>query len=186
MCEEERPRLRVIGGGRADVNSGRVRFAVATPEAALTVDAVVLEEDTWLILSAGVEVTTPVVHPVRLFTELCEAEPVVPGTVLIKWEQPLMLQAVVHDFGADPCCRREWIAAALGEILRICRERRVARLLLPFLGVRHGAMKPGEIVPFIIAAIQANPPPSLKTVYLSVPPGVRAEAGRLIAGGLGE
>jgi hypothetical protein len=183
MSGNRRPRLQIIQGRRDGGISGSLRISVVTPEEALSVDAVVFEEDTWLILSAGLEVAAPVVHPVRLFTELHEAEPLVPGTVLVRDEQPLTLLAVVHDFGSDPCCRHEWISAALDEVLRICRERQVTRLLLPLFGVRHGAMKPAEIVPLVIRTIRGSDSPVLTAVFLNVPPGVRGEAGRLIAAG---
>jgi hypothetical protein len=170
MSEKKRPRLRVVKGGKEGRGAGSVRIEVATPETALSVDAVVLEEDTWLILSAAPEVVAPREHPIRLFTQLYEAEPCLPGAVLVRDEQPLTLLAVVHDFGADPCCQLEWIAAVLGEILRICRERRVVSILLPLFGVRHGAMKRSEIVPLIIGVLRKNTPPSLSAIYLYVPP----------------
>jgi hypothetical protein len=181
MSDGKRPHLRLVRGGRDGTGRGAVLIEVATPDSALSVDAVVLEEDTWLILSARTELAAPAEHPVRLFTQLHEAEPCLPGTVLVRDDRPLLLLAVVHDFGADTCCRPEWITTALGEILRICRERQVGRLLLPLLGVRHGAMKRAEIIPLIINAILADFPPSLAAVFVHVPPGEEDETERLMA-----
>ena len=181
MSGHERPPLRLIRGGRGGVRIGAVRLAAASPAKPPAVDGLVLEEDTWLILSAGPEVTAPPDHPVRLLTELHEAEPLAPGSVLVHRERPLTIMAVVHDFGADPCCRPEWITAALAGILRICRERRLRSLLLPLFGVRHGKLKPEEIVPLIIRTLGAGAPGHLKSILVAAPPGLEAEVGRLLS-----
>jgi hypothetical protein len=181
MGENSRSRLRLVRGGKRGGGPGTVRIEVATPGTAASVDAVVLEEDTWLVLSAGPEVTAPALHPVRLLTELHEAEPLLPGAVMIRDDQPLTLLAVVHDFSADPCCRHEWIVSALEDILRICRERQVTSLLLPLFGVRHGAMKLEEIVPLTIETLRTHAPLSLSSVFLNSSPGDRDTIGRLVA-----
>lgn len=181
MSGQNRPGLRLVRGGKGDGRPCPVRIMVTTLDEAPAVDAVVLEEDTWLILSTGPEVTVPAEHAVRILTELLEAEPLPPGTVLVREEHPPKLLAVVHDFGADPCCRSEWIEAALAGILLICRERQLRSLLLPLLGVRHGRVKPEDVVPLIARTIRSDGAGQLATVYLQVPAGNGAAVEQLLS-----
>ncbi|HLO25075.1 MAG TPA: hypothetical protein VK187_03110 [Geobacteraceae bacterium] len=181
MSGQKHPSLRLVRGGKGDGRPCPVRIRVTPPDEGPAVDAVVLEEDTWLILSTGPEVTAPADHAVRLLTELHEAEPLAPGTVLVREEHPLKLLAVVHDFGADPCCRPEWIEAALAGILRICRERQLRSLLLPLLGVRHGRVRPEDVVPLIARTIRSDGAAQLATVHLQVPAGNRATVEQLLS-----
>ena len=185
MSEHRRPKLRLVRGGKGGAASGAVRVTLAPPDEAPPVDAVVLEEDTWLILAAGPEVTGPADHPVRLLTELHEAEPLAPGTVLVREGRPLTLLAVVHDLGAEPCCQTEWIEAALARILLVCRERHLRSLLLPLFGVRHGKLAPEAALSLVTRALREGASGQLTSVALHVPPGCEAEVGRLLAAGSG-
>ena len=183
MSEHRRPELRLVRGGRGGAATGRVRVTLAPPGEAPSVDAVVFEEDTWLILAAGMEVTGPAGHPVRLLTELHDTEPLAPGTVLVREGRPLALLAVVHDFGAEPCCQTEWIEAALARILRVCRERQLRSILLPLFGVRHGKLAPEAMLSLVTRALREGAPKQLKSVAMHVPPGGEAEVRRLLAAG---
>ena len=154
MSGQKRPGLRLVRGGKGGGRPGPVRIMVATPDEASTADAVVLEEDTWLVLSAEPKVTIPTDHPIRIFTDLHKAQPLATGTVIECQGRPMTLMAVVYDFGAEPCCRSEWVAAALSGILRICRERGLRSILLPLLGVRHGRMRPEAVLSLLVRAIR--------------------------------
>jgi O-acetyl-ADP-ribose deacetylase (regulator of RNase III) len=183
MSGRKPPELRLVRGGRAEARVGAVRVSMAPPDSFPPVAALVLEEDTWLILSADTAVTEPAEHLVRLLTELQATEPLAPGRVILRAGRPLKFLAVVHDFSSEPCCRPAWISAALTEILSICGERQIPSLLLPLFGVRHGGLKPAAVVPLIIRAIRAEAAASLKTVVLAVPPGDREEVERILSAG---
>jgi len=180
MGRNGRPPLRLVRGGMEGTADGMPWVRVGSPEEDGDVDAVVLEEDTWLILSAKPKVTVPRDQPVRLFTELHGLEPLAPGTVLVQREEPLTLMAVIHDFGADPCCRTEWIETALDGILRFCRERRLRSLLLPLFGVRHGGVAPEISTRIITGILRRDASAPLHTVVVDAPPGAAAEVGRLL------
>jgi hypothetical protein len=170
--------MRADWGG---VRIGTVQLTVASAEEMHAVDAVVLEEDTWLVLSAEPVVTVPPDHPIRLFTELHEAQPLVPGAIIVHRERPLTLMAVVYDLGAEPCCREEWVRAALAGVLRICRERGLRSVTLPLFGVRHGRMRPEVILPLISRAICEAAPGLPLTISLHVPPGTEDEVWQLLS-----
>lgn len=175
------PELRLVRGGKTEMRQGAVRFSVTTADAPPEADVLVLEEDTWLILSAELEVTEPAEHPVRLMTELLDTEPVDPGTILVRDRRPFTLLAVVHDFSAEPCCRMTWIAAVLREILAICRERQLHSIQLPLFGVRHGKLKPDTVVPLIVRVIREEAPACLNSVFLTVSPGNGDEVGQILS-----
>lgn len=181
MSDRERPPLRLIRCSRSPAMIGTVRVDVASPGDAAPVDALVLEEDTWLILSADPEVTIPHEHPVRLMTRLLDAEPLPPGTVFVRQGAPLTLVAVVHDFGVEPCCRPEWVTAALAEILRICRDRKLHSLQIPLLGVRHGRLAPATVLPLLVRALREEAHDEPKLVRLIVPPEEVTEVRRGLA-----
>ena len=150
----EHPHLRLVRGRNDGVRIGTARLFVVSAAEAPDAGAVVLEEDTWLVLSAEPKVTMPPDHPIRIFTDLHKAQPLAPGAVIERQGRPMTLMAVVYDFEAEPCCRSEWVAAALSGILRICRERGLRSILLPLLGVRHGRMRPEAVLSLLVRAIR--------------------------------
>jgi hypothetical protein len=169
VSEGVRPKLRVVGGRKDQVVIGPVRLALAPHGTMPSCDAVVLEEDTWQVVAAGPEMTLRAEHPIRLWTDVINAKPLTPGTVLLRKGWPLTLVAVVYDVGAEPCCRSRWITAALAEILRICRERHVSSLLLPLPGVRHGRLSLRKSFRLVVRALGEAPHGDLRRVLLVCP-----------------
>jgi hypothetical protein len=140
-----RPRFRLIrGAADAERQLGRVAVkawrAGASPTPPL--DAVVLEEDTWLALSAPPEVSVPTEHIVKVMTELQSWEPRDPGSLIVRPGRPALLLAVVYDFAEEPASRAEWVAEALARILDPGAARPLRRIAMPLLGTRHGGLEP--------------------------------------------
>jgi hypothetical protein len=104
------------------------------------VEARAYEEDSFLVLSAPIEVREPARHPLRILTDLWQARPYPPGTVLVQAGRPARLLAVVYDLSADPICREDWVGEALARLAALAEERRWSTLALPLLGVRHGRL----------------------------------------------
>jgi hypothetical protein len=153
---------------------------VGTEVDATACDAVVREEDTWLILSAPPEVTPPAEPLMGIMTELLDAQPHPPGTVLVREGHPLLLLAVVHDFDAEPCCRAEWVSAALTQVLRVCRERRIRSLCVPLLGVAHGRLTPQEAITAIVRTLRERGEAYPRTLTVCVAPEIENAVRRLI------
>ena len=169
MNEQRNPRLRLLRGGRNGSRLGPLRVIVAPPgEPPFAVAATVVEEDTWLVLSAEQEIKPPADHPLRIMTELLEAEPLAPGSVVVVSKAPLLLLAVVYDLGKEPICRPEWVASALGEVFRIAEERNISTLALPLLGVRHGRIPVTVFVDIFTNSIRETPLRHLRKVWLSM------------------
>jgi hypothetical protein len=170
MSRQGRPALGLVWSRKDHAVIGSVRLSVAPPRTTPRCDAVVLEEDTWQVLAAGPELSICREHPIRLWTEVLDAKPLAPGTVLLREGWPLTMVAVVYDFDSVPCCRSRWVAAALAETFRICRERRVRSLLLPLPGVSHGRLSPRKAFRLVVRAIGEDPHGELRQVLLACPP----------------
>jgi len=155
---------------------GRAVEVVVTSTPPSAVDAVVAEEDTYLVLSADPEVREPEGARLRAFHEAYTAEPAAPGTVVVQGGNPLRLLAVVHDFSQDPSWREEWIAAALEAVLHEVDSRRVRTLAMPPLGRVHGSLPRERFVSLLRSALQTGAPRHLERIWVVAP---EEEAGEL-------
>lgn len=180
MGKQGKPALRLIRGGKDRPLIGSTRLTVVATPDPVAVDALVREEDTWLILSAKPAVTPPAEPLLRIMTELMAAQPHPPGTVLVREGRPLTLLAVVHDFDAEPCCRPEWVEAALAWILRLCREREIDAISMPLFGVAHGRLTAEAGVGLIARALAQWRERHPHTIYLCVPAEAKDTVRRLL------
>jgi hypothetical protein len=124
--------MRLIKGGRGVGHRlGPVRIVPAPEDQPpFPVDALAVEDDTYFVLGADPEVREPNEHPIRLWKQIHEAEPAAPGSVSVKEGEdggPTRFLAVVHDLSQEPSWREEWVAQALGEVLRETGQRKVYR-----------------------------------------------------------
>ena len=150
---------------------------VAAPEegpAPFAVDARVREEDRWLVLSAPPEVRDRAINPLAVFTATAEAEPAALGAVVVQPGTPLLLLAVVHDLDRDPTVTVADVERALAGVVACCRERRLARIALPLLGLRHG--RPDRDAVIAATARALADAPEIAAVWL-----VTDEAADLVA-----
>lgn len=130
------------------------------------VSAVVVEEDTYLVLSADPEVRITAEHPIRLLHELSRLEPLVPGSVVVRQGSPLGLLAVIHDLGLDPTWRRSWIDEALDDILLEVRSRGLLTLAMPILGTVHGRLPRNEGLSMLLAALARHRGGGLRRLFV--------------------
>lgn len=167
------PRLRMVAGGLvigAGPRSVSVQLVPADQPLG-RVDAVVLEEDTHLVLSAPVAVPDEPEHPVRVMTALIEAQPARPGNVIVKGRSgPLRFLAVVHDVEQTPTWREEWVRAAVEAVVIEATRRRLRTLAVPVLAAKHGSMSPLAFARVLRETLLGGPASSLETLYLLLPP----------------
>lgn len=176
------PALRLVRGGRGEIPLGPLLVTVAPPEAPpFAVAATVLEEDTWLVLSAEPEVKQPVEGMARIMTELLKAEPKLPGSVLVEGGDPLRMLAIVYDLAEEPICRPEWVGKALMGILAVAEEKGLSALALPLLGVRHGRLPVARFAELLAEAVRKVQPRSLRRVWLTAADQEGQELRRLLA-----
>ncbi len=176
------PKLTLVQGGLgAETSLGAVRIIVTSEDPPLSVaQAVVFEEDTFLVLSADPTVRNGKENLLRLMTELTDLQPAQPGSVLIRGKRPLQFLAVVHDLNQDPSWREEWIFSALEGIFHEAEGRKLRSLALPLLGTVHGSLKKPRFVALLKTALTRTSPPHLKLLWLKVPAGTASTILKLL------
>jgi hypothetical protein len=173
------PALRLVRGGRGEIPLGPLLVTLAPPD--VPIAAIVLEEDTWLVLSAEPAVKPPVDGMVRIMTELLTAEPKTPGSVMVEGGDPLRILAIVYDLAGEPICRPEWVGGALQRIFAVAEEKGLSALALPLLGVRHGRLPVARFVELLAEAVRKTPLRRLRRVWLMATEQERRELRRLLA-----
>ena len=164
--------LRLLRGGRSLRPFGPLQVALGPEERPpFLPSAQVVEEDTWLVMSAGLPDGRGEEHVVRILTAALDADPLLPGQVLLRKGSPPRLLAIVRDFDQEPSCRREWIEVALRNVLRAADSHRLDSLALPLLGTEGGPLHPGEFVVLLRRLLVAAPPVHLRRLWLVVPVG---------------
>jgi hypothetical protein len=166
-----RKNLRVIEGGlRRQLTCGRLRI-VACPQTSppFAVQAVAIEEDTWLILSADPKIAPTEEHPIRLMTDLVNTEKEPVGTVRVKDGRPLRFLAIVHDVDCEPTWREQWVQSALAEVLQEAEKRRLGAVGLPLLGTRHGRLRPKRFAELLATALLGVELTHLTRLWLIAP-----------------
>jgi hypothetical protein len=170
--EATRPPLRLIHGGRSTRTTQGVVHVVMAPreQPPFPVDAIVLEEDTYLVLSADPRAGEPHPgHPIRVMTSLLEVEPKQPGTIVVRDRAPLEFAAIVHDLDEEPSWREEWIVSSLDRALAEAERRQLRSLGLEMLGAIHGRLERPRFLQILRQALQRSDPRRLERIWL-IPP----------------
>jgi hypothetical protein len=162
--------FRLIRGGYPGATVGSVHVVASPPSSApFEIDGIAREEDTFLVLSADATVRDPREHILKTLTAAHEAEPEIPGSVVVRGGQPLELLAVVHDLSRDPTWTEDWVVTALGNIFVEAKRRELRALCIPPLGSLHGKLAVERFAELLGTALKDAPTGSLKQVWLVVP-----------------
>ena len=151
-----------------------IDIATVAPEevSTLDLDAVVLEDDTFLVLSADPTPKATPERPVYLLKQAMQVEAQVPGTVVTKEKALLRLLAVVHDLNQDPSWKEEWISSALVEALQVVEQRKLRSMALQMLGTVHGSLDPARFPNLLERALATVCCEHLGKIWVVVPGGV--------------
>jgi hypothetical protein len=101
-------------------------------------EAIVVEEDTGMILSADTNIRTYDEHPIRLMTSLLDQKSETPGNIVTRGESPFLFYAIVHDFDQYPSFKEDWVSSAIALALEKCSPMRVQSLAMQVLGATYG------------------------------------------------
>ena len=149
----------------------RIWAAAAEKVPPFSVDAIVLEDDTQLVLGADPFPKERYEPQEQLLKRALASEAEPPGTVLVREDVPLRFLAVVHDLELDPSWREGWIASALLETLREAEGRRLRSIALPMIGTLHGTLEPGRFTELLKTELEEMWLENLENVGVVVPPG---------------
>lgn len=183
-------KLEVISGGRRDrldIN-GTAVVAAAADAAPFGVQARILEEDAFLVLSAEPEVREVATPPVRVFDRAFNLEPKALGTLVVRGGSPLEILAVVHDLDRTPSAREDEVHQAYVSAWVLLAERKVRRAAVPLLGVAHRGLDPASAARALVSSLQRAVPGAVEGLWLVVAPGAETEMIALLertAAGLG-
>jgi hypothetical protein len=130
------------------------------------VEAVAVEEDTWLILSADPKITEPEAHPIRLMTDVINAIKEAVGSVRVQNGNPLRFLAIVHDVDCEPTWREEWVQSALINVFQEAEQRKLKAIALPLLGTRHGRLSATRFAELLAAALMGTAFNHLQRLWL--------------------
>ncbi len=116
----------------------------------------------------------------RVLTEVLEARPEAPGSVVERRGRPPRWLAVVHDLAGNPTWHEPWIEAALGEVLCRAARRRLRSLALPLLGTVHGRLPRRRCLELIHRAVDraAAAGTAPRRLWLIVPEGAAGSVAR--------
>ena len=103
-------------------------------------DAIVVEQDRWLVLGEQTRLKQDERPAWIQANELEDTPEYEPGSVIPRAGQPTKLLAILYDLGQQPSSQPDWIEGALLQLLQYCDQQGLARLQLPVLGYQHGGV----------------------------------------------
>ena len=155
------------GGLSRAIRCHGVQIVVAPEHAEpFPVDAVIVEEDTHLVLGAPVRLRDESAHPIRLMTALRDIEPHRAGEVVVHSGPPARLLAIVHDLEQEPFFREEWLVSALDGIFYQAGKLGSRSLQLPLLGCHYGGLRPARFAALLRRALDGPAAPALQRLWL--------------------
>ena len=168
-----RPALKLVRGRRVcETTIGRLRVAAAPKDTPpFPVEALVFEEDTFLVMSADAAPRETKLPLVKIMTRLIETQPRTPGTVLLQGGPPLHVLAIVHDFNQDPSWKEEWIESALHSALHESSKLGIRSMAIPLLCTVHGSLDKRRFLEILARSLQGAGLNDLNLLWLVVPEG---------------
>lgn len=178
------PRLRVITGGQErEMAHGRPRIVASAPETPpFDVDAVVLEEDRFLVMSAE-KTVTPVDEPMlKVMSRVIDTQPEEMGTIVDWGGSPRRLLAVVHDLDQTPTFREAWIEKALEQVWAYVEARQISALGMQLLGTVFGRLPPRRFATLLFWQLEKTRFDHLRRLWLMAPAEVSRDVVDILQG----
>ena len=139
------------------------------------VDAMAMEEDTFLVLSAHRTVYDARKPLIKVMTRVINTQPRKPGSVIVQERTPLRLLAIVHDLNEEPSWRENWVTRALEGIFHEAERRKLRSIGIPFLGTLHGTMERRHFLVLLLSSLERVSLYHLKRLWLVVPAGTSSK-----------
>ena len=148
---------------------GTVRVVAAGVDAApFAIDALVLEQDTYLLMVDDGIIREPAESIAALADELVRQQPLSGGTVIALETRPIQLLAVVHDIEFEPTWSDQWITLALDNIVTECIRHEIESLAMRPLAYRHSGFPIDRFIE-LLRNVLAQPTGVLRRIWLVWP-----------------
>lgn len=155
---------------------GPVHVVVAPEHAPpFSVDALVVEEDTHLLLSSNGIIEEPDEEFEELVAAASATPAIAPGSILVRKTKPLQFLAIVHDIDCQPTWREEWIASAINGAIEEAEWRHLESIGLPLIGTRHGKIEIRRVALWLGRCLSRTSFRYLKRVWVIAPEGSETE-----------
>ena len=142
-----------------------IQFTESDP-ALLTVDAVVEEQDTNLILGKSPVIMDTIESFSALVHKMEQQIREIPGNVIVKQSLPKRLIAIVYDVDQTPICKKSWVEEVLQNILVQCDNHKIKTLAMPLLGTSYGKLKEKTIMQLLQDLLIKNKQRYLKRILI--------------------
>ena len=133
------------------------------------VDAIVVEEDTSLALSASTAIVEVAESMAVAAKKIQEQKFCAPGTVVVGTGTPQQFLAIVFDFNAETVCCEEWVRSAYEDLFRRSEQRRISSVSTPLLGTKHRAVSYERSANLLKSAITKRSPKHLTSLWVTAP-----------------
>lgn len=163
--------LHLITGDLSQVvQVGRVSIQIGPQQRPpFPVSAIVVEQDTAMVLDDEAIIQTPVESLQQLREEVERFREPEPGSVVIQRGRPRRFYAIVHDLEQEPTWREEWIQAAMETLLREIERLRLSDIAMPLLGTRFGNLSTQRFIELLCTTLQQFPPKKPLKLWLIAP-----------------
>lgn len=160
--------MKLVQGGLSKYTSiNGVKVIVVSRESLpFSVEVMVFEEDTHLILTADREIYYQEEHPIRLMTDIMNAGNERSGSVVDKGRS---WYAVVINVDAEVICQPLWVSEAYVNVFERLFNKKILSAGIALLGNIHGKMQVEQAVGLFLDGLKAQPMKCLKNIYLVVP-----------------
>ncbi len=113
-----------------------------TDPSLLSVDAIVEEQDTALVLGAAPVLQETVGSFPALIAKMESQHKELPGHVIIKKAStPQRFIAIIYDVDQTPICKWGWVEQALNTIFEQCELLKIMTLAMPLPGLEYGKLQ---------------------------------------------
>ncbi len=153
------------------LESRALRIQAVEPNASAPddVDAVVIEQDTSLVLDFNENVKYPAESLKSLTKKILSHGGATQGTVLELRTAPPQLLAIIHNLDNEPSWTEDSVLESLRSLLKISSRRKFRRIAMPLLGTVHGKLPTDRARELLDAALSEVRIPSLREIWLIEP-----------------
>ncbi len=151
---------------------GPVEISVCTADQhPYTVDAIVEEQDTNLLLD-----TKPVIQDTQesyrsLIKKMNRQKPLMPGQIITKNTIPARLIAILYDVERTPICSEAILTTVINILLDELNRHKLKSVAMPLLGSTHGKIAEQVFIKLLQQSLINKNPAYPEKIVLMVPPG---------------